>query len=345
MIEERPMTRTRSDRIEKRPVVVVTGGSAGVGRAAVRGFAQRGYDVAILARDTEALWTAAREVEQAGGRPLAVPTDVAEAEEVERAAERVERELGAIDVWVNVAMASVFAPFWEVSPAEYERATRVTYLSFVWGSAAAVRRMRRRGSGVIVQVGSALAYRGIPAQAAYCGAKHAIVGMSESLRTELLADCPGVRVTMCHLPAMNTPQFGWVLNKLSHRPQPVPPIYQPEVAARTIVWAAEHPRRAYWVGLSTVGTIVGNRLAPGLLDRYLARTGFRSQQTDQQPLPRGHTNLFEPLPGDPGSHGTFDDHSFAHSPQAWLSRHRRVVLGGLVGAAAVGMGATSAARS
>jgi NAD(P)-dependent dehydrogenase (short-subunit alcohol dehydrogenase family) len=339
------MTRARSDRGGERPVVVVTGGSAGVGRATVRGFGRRGYDVAVLARDTEGLWSAARDVEQAGGRALAVPTDVADAEAVESAADRVERELGDIDVWVNVAMASVFAPFWEVSPAEFERATRVTYLSFVWGSSAAVRRMRQRGSGVIVQVGSALAYRGIPAQAAYCGAKHAIVGMTESLRTELLSDSPGIRVTMCHLPAMNTPQFGWVLNKLSHRPQPVPPIYQPEVAARTIVWAAEHPRRAYWVGLSTVGTIVGNRVAPGLLDRYLARTGFGSQQTDQQPLPRDHTNLFEPIPGDQGSHGTFDDRSLAHSPQAWLSRHRRGVLGGLVGAAALGVGTTAMARA
>jgi NAD(P)-dependent dehydrogenase (short-subunit alcohol dehydrogenase family) len=338
------MNQEQADRRCERPVVVVTGGSAGVGRATVREFAHRGYDVAVLARETEGLWAAARDVEQAGAQALAVPTDVADPEEVERAADRIERELGDIDVWVNVAMASVFAPFWEVSPAEYERATRVTYLGFVWGSAAAVRRMRQRGSGVIVQVGSALAYRGIPAQAAYCGAKHAMVGMTESLRTELMADCPGVRVTMCHLPAMNTPQFGWVLNKLSHRPQPVPPIYQPEVAARTIVWAAEHPRRAYWVGLSTVGTILGNRIAPGLLDRYLAHAGFRSQQTDQQPLPRDHTNLFEPLAGDQGSRGTFDDRSFGHSPQAWLSRHRRGVLGGLVGAAAVGAGARSAGR-
>src|SRR4051794_36942101 len=276
----------RSRSPERRPVVVITGGSAGVGRAAVREFARHGYDVAILARANEGLEVAAKEVEQAGGRALAVPTDVAEAAAVEHAAQQVERELGPIDVWVNVAMASVFAPFWEVTPEEFERATRVTYLGFVWGSAAAVRRMRRRGHGVLVQVGSALAYRGIPAQAAYCGAKHAIVGMTESLRAELLADSPSVKVTMVHLPAMNTPQFGWVLNKLSHHPQPVPPIYQPEVAARTIVWAAEHPRRAYWVGASTAGTILGNRLIPGLLDHYLARTGFGSQQTDQQPLPR-----------------------------------------------------------
>src|SRR3954452_23203241 len=331
-------------RRDSRPVVVVTGGSAGVGRAAVREFAKHGYDVAILARDTDGLWSAADDVGQAGGRAVAVPTDVAEADEVERAADRVERELGPIDVWVNVAMASVFAPFWEVCPEEYERATRVTYLSFVWGSATAVRRMRRRGSGVIVQVGSALAYRGIPAQAAYCGAKHAVVGMTESLRTELLADYPGLKVTMCHLPAMNTPQFGWVLNKLPRHPQPVPPIYQPEVAARSIVWAAAHPRRAYWVGLSTVGTILGNRLVPGLLDRYLARTGFSSQQTDREPLPREHNNLFEALPGDAGSHGTFDEQAYAHSPQPFLSRHRRAVLGGLIGTAAAGAGLVAAAR-
>jgi hypothetical protein len=200
--------------------------------------------------------------------------------------------------------------------------------------------MRTRGRGTIVQVGSALAYRGIPAQAAYCGAKHAIVGMTESLRAELLADCPGVRVSMVHLPAMNTPQFGWVLNKLPHHPQPVPPIYQPEVAARTIVRAAEHPRRAYWVGASTAGTIVGNRLIPGLLDHYLAKTGFSSQQTSQPPLPREHTNLDTALPGDAGPHGEFGDRAHRHSPQAFLSRHRRAalsglgVLGGLVGAVA-----------
>jgi NAD(P)-dependent dehydrogenase (short-subunit alcohol dehydrogenase family) len=328
-------------------VVVVTGGSAGVGRAAVREFAQQGYDVAILARANEGLEVAAKEVEQAGGRALPVPTDVADAAQVEQAAGTVERELGPIDVWVNVAMSSVFAPFWEVTPEEFERATRVTYLGFVWGTSSALRRMRRRGRGVIVQVGSALAYRGIPAQAAYCGAKHAIVGMTESLRAELLADSPQVKVTMVHLPAMNTPQFGWVLNKLSHHPQPVPPIYQPEVAARTIVWAAEHPRRAYWVGASTVGTILGNRLIPGLLDHYLARTGFSSQQTDQDPLPRDHNNLFEALPGDAGPHGEFDDQAHAHSAQAWLSRHRRGVLGGLIGAAAVaaGTGVAAATRS
>lgn len=327
-------------------VAVVTGGSAGVGRAVVRELAKRGYDVAVLARETEGLQAAAREVKEAGRQALAVPTDVAEADQVESAAERVESELGPIDVWVNVAMSSVFAPFWEVTPEEFERATRVTYLGFVWGTSSAVRRMRRRGRGVIVQVGSALAYRGIPAQSAYCGAKHAIVGMTESLRTELLAEHSNVKVTMCHLPAMNTPQFGWVLNKLSHQPQPVPPIYQPEVAARTVAWAAEHPRRAYWVGLSTVGTIVGNRIVPGLLDRYLARTGFSSQQTDRQPLPRDHTNLFDALPGDAGPHGSFDSESYAHSPQAFLSRHRRGVLAGVIGTvAAAGAGAVAAARS
>lgn len=333
--------RVRS-RSSSAPVAVVTGGSAGVGRAVVRELTRQGYDVAVLARDNEGLRAAAREVVDAGRRGLAVPTDVAFAAEVEAAADRVERELGEIEVWINVAMASVFAPFWEVTPEEFERATQVTYLGFVWGTSSAVRRMRARNRGVIVQVGSALAYRGIPAQAAYCGAKHAIVGMTESLRAELLAEHSDVRVTMCHLPAMNTPQFEWVVNKLSHHPQPVPPIYQPEVAARTIVWAAEHPRRAYWVGLSTVGTIIGNRLIPGLLDHYLGRTGFSSQQADRSPLPRDHNNLFDALPGDAGSRGTFDDASYGHSPQAFLSRHRRGFLAGLLGTAVAG-GATAVA--
>ena len=260
-------------------VVVVTGGSAGVGRAAVREFARHGDRVAVLARGEKGLEGAVAEATALGGAAIGIPTDVCDQEQVEEAADRVERALGPIDVWVNNAMTSVFAPFWEIAPDEFRRATEVTYLGVVWGSRAALTRMLPRDCGVLVQVGSALAYRGIPLQSAYCGAKHAVVGFTESLRSELLHEKSRVKVTMVHLPAMNTPQFDWVRSRLPEHPQPVPPIYQPEVAARTIVHAAAHPRRAYWVGLPTALTILGNRVVPDLLDRYLARRGFDSQQT------------------------------------------------------------------
>ena len=329
-------------------VVVVTGGSAGVGRAVVREFAKQGDRIAVLARGEEGLQSAVAEASALGTTALAIPTDVSDARQVESAADRVERELGPIDVWVNDAMASVFAPFWEVEPDEFRRATEVTYLGVVWGSRAALTRMLPRDSGVLVQVGSALAYRGIPLQSAYCGAKHAVVGFTESLRTELLHEKSRVKVTMVHLPAMNTPQFDWVVSRLPKHPQPVPPIYQPEVAARTIVHAASHPRRAYWVGLSTALTILGNRAAPGLLDRYLARTGFASQQTDKV----GRTlspNLWRPSGGEEGAHGEFDARAHARSPQSWLSRHRGTLLtaaagGTAIGGAAVGAAARAASR-
>jgi NAD(P)-dependent dehydrogenase (short-subunit alcohol dehydrogenase family) len=322
--------------------VVLTGASAGVGRATAREFARRGARIALVARNEDALEAAAEEVRRAGGTPLIVPTDVAQADQVEAAAERAERELGPIDVWVNDAMASVFARVWDIEPAEFERVTQVTYLGAVYGTMAALKRMRPRNHGAIVQVGSALAYRGIPLQSAYCGSKHGIKGFTESLRTELMADKSGVHVTMVHLPGLNTTQFGFVRTKLPRTPRPVAPVYQPEIAARAIVHAAAHPRRrAYWVGGSTVMTIIGNRLAPWFADWYLARTAIKGQQTDQPADEhRKDTDyLFEPIPGDHGSHGSFDDEAKARSPQAMLSRHRGAVAAGAAGLAA---GATAA---
>ncbi|MYW05252.1 SDR family oxidoreductase, partial [Streptomyces sp. SID3343] len=238
---------------------------------------------------------AARDVEAAGGRALAIPTDTADHARVEAAADRVEEEFGPIDVWVNVAFASVFAPFAQITPQEYERATAVTYLGFVNGTRAALSRMRARDAGTVVQVGSALGERSIPLQSAYCGAKHAINGFTSSVRTELLHDKSKVRITVAQMPAVNTPQFSWVRSRLSRTPQPVPPIYQPEIAARAVLFAADHPaRKEYWVGASTVATLLANRVAPALLDRYLARTGYASQQTDRPTPADPADNLWEP---------------------------------------------------
>ncbi|ASW57716.1 SDR family oxidoreductase [Plantactinospora sp. KBS50] len=316
-----------------RPIVVVTGASGGIGRATARRFAGAGADVALIARGEDGLAAAADEVRGAGRRALPLAVDVADDAAVEAAAAAVEERLGPIDVWVNVAFASVFAPFLEITPAEFQRATEVTYLGYVNGTRAALRRMRPRDRGTIVQVGSALAYRGIPLQSVYCGAKHAIQGFHESLRCELLHDRSRVRVTMVQMPAVNTPQFDWVLSRLSRHPRPVPPIYQPEVAARAIQHAAAHPgRREYWVGASTAGTLIANAVAPGLLDRYLARTGFGSQQTDQV-RHRVRENLWRPAdaaPGtDQGAHGSFDATSTDRSAQLWASQHH-----GLLGASA-----------
>jgi NAD(P)-dependent dehydrogenase (short-subunit alcohol dehydrogenase family) len=331
-----------------RPVVVVTGASAGVGRAVARMYGERGAAVALLARGAKGLAGAAADVRAAGGEALELPTDVADHEQVYAAADRVEAELGPIDIWVNCAFSGVFAPVWETSAEEYKRTTEVSYLGFVYGTKAALDRMKPRGHGAIVQVGSALAYRGIPLQSAYCAAKHAIQGFTESVRAELLHDKSDVHITMVQLPAVNTPQFDWVLSKLPHRAQPVPPIYQPEVAARAIVYAGDHPqRREYWVGASTVGTLIGDKFGGGILDRYLGWTGFSSQQTPQPQPADAPANLWEPADGpdgrDFGTHGRFDDRAVSHSPQLWASRHHGL-LGAAAGiAAAAGVAVGSAA--
>ncbi|RTL69610.1 MAG: SDR family NAD(P)-dependent oxidoreductase [Pseudonocardiaceae bacterium] len=318
--------------------VVVTGASGGVGRAAARAFGARGLAVALLARGEAGLAAAAADVEAAGGTALPVAVDMADQDAVERAADAIESALPPIDVWVNNAFSSVFAPFSEVEPEEFRRATEVTYLGYVNGTRTALRRMRPRDRGTIVQVGSALAYRGIPLQSAYCGAKHAIVGFTESLRCELMHDRSDVRVTMVQMPALNTPQFSWLRSRLPRHAQPVPPIYQPEVAARAVVHAALHPRRReYWVGGSTVATVLGNRVAPGLLDRYLARTGYDSQQTGSR-ADGGRGNLWAPADrrDDRGAHGEFDRRAHRHSVELWASLHRSAVVAGLSAAGAVG---------
>jgi NAD(P)-dependent dehydrogenase (short-subunit alcohol dehydrogenase family) len=322
-------------------VVVIVGGSAGVGRATARRFAADGADVALLARGRAGLEAAAREVEAAGRRALAIPTDVVDPEAVEAAAARVEEELGPLDVWVNNAMATVYAPITETSPDEFRRATEVTYLGSVWGTMAALRRMVPRDRGTIVQVGSALAYRGIPLQAAYCGAKHALQGFLESLRAELVHDGSGVHVTMVQLPALNTPQFTWARTKLPRKPQPVPPIFQPEVAAEAIVWAARHRRREVYVGWPTVRTVLGNRVAAGLGDVFLGKTGYESQMRDEPVEPDRRDNLFEPVDGDHGAHGAFDDRAKERSLQLALTRNREwLALGAGAGIVAAALALT-----
>jgi NAD(P)-dependent dehydrogenase (short-subunit alcohol dehydrogenase family) len=298
--------------------VVVTGASAGIGRAAAELFGRRGARVALIARGEDGLRGAADSVDYLGGTALALPADVADFEAVDRAAERAESELGPIDVWVNVAFTSVFAPFTKITPAEFRRVTEVAYLGYVHGTMAALRRMVPRDRGTIVQVGSALGYRSIPLQSAYCGAKHAVNGFTESVRTELMHDRSNVRITVVQMPAVNTPQFSWVLSRLPRNPQPVPPIYQPEVAAEGVVFAADHPnRKEYWVGGSTVATILAQKLAAPLLDRYLAKTGYDSQQTPERADPGRQGNLWQPVDEPPGSdhgaHGSFDDRSRDHS--------------------------------
>lgn len=318
--------------------VVITGASAGIGRATARLFGAHGDKVGLLARGSAGLEGTAKDVQNAGGQALAIPTDVADHGAVEAAADEIERTFGPIDVWINVAFTSVFAPFHEITAEEFRRVTEVSYLGFVHGTMAALRRMRERDAGTIVQVGSALGARSIPLQSAYCGAKHAINGFTESVRTELMHDHSNIHITVVQMPAVNTPQFGWVLSRLPRHPQPVPPIYQPEIPGRAVVFAAEHPqRKQYWVGASTAATILGQRLMPALLDRYLAKTGYSSQQTDQPVSPGRPFNLWEPRDddagGDHGAHGIFDDRAIGSAPQPWLSQHRRALTG--VGAAAV----------
>jgi NAD(P)-dependent dehydrogenase (short-subunit alcohol dehydrogenase family) len=319
--------------MEARPlVVVITGASAGVGRATARAFANRGASIGLLARGRDGLEGARRDVEARGGRALVLPTDVAEADAVEVAAEAVEGAFGPIDVWVNNAMVSVFSPVKEMRPEEYRRVTEVTYLGYVHGTLSALRRMLPRDRGAIIQVGSALAYRGIPLQSAYCAAKHAIQGFCDSLHSELIHDGSKVRLMMVQMPAMNTPQFGWVKSRLPRKGQPVPPIYQPEVAAEAIHWAAthDHGRREIYVGWPTVEAIVGNKIAPGWLDRYLARTCYDAQMTDEPEDRNRPDNLWYPVPGDHGAHGSFSHRSRAWSWQLWADLHRDwIALAGL----------------
>ena len=323
---------TASD--SKAPVVVITGGSAGVGRALSRLYARRGAAVAVLARGADGLAATAREIESLGGRPLTIETDVADADAVEAATERIEQELGPIDTWINNAMVSVFSSVREMTAEDYRRVTDVTYLGYVHGALSALRRMLPRDRGTIVFVGSALAYRGIPLQSAYCAAKHAVQGFHDSLRTELEHDRSSVRVTMVQLPAVNTPQFGWVKSRLPHRAQPVPPIFQPELIAEGIAWAADNPEvsRELNIGFPSVKAIWGNKLAPSVADRVLARNGYASQQTDEPEDPARLDNLWHPVPGDHGAHGAFDDRANDSSAQLWANTHRGAVA---LGAAAV----------
>ncbi|GAB3926642.1 hypothetical protein GCM10011575_08090 [Microlunatus endophyticus] len=329
-------------------VVVVTGASGGIGRSCARAFAERGAAIALIARGEKGLQAAAEDVRLRGGTPLVVPTDVADAEAVEAAVEQIERELGPIDIWVNAAFSSVFSPVWKLAADEFRRTTEVSYLGFVHCTLSVLKPMMARNRGTIVQVGSALAYRAIPLQSAYCGAKHGIRAFTESLRVELLHEKSDVHVTMVHMPGVNTPQFRWLLSRMPRQAQPVPPIYQPEVAAAAILYAADHPRqREYWVGASTVLTILGNKVAPGLLDRYLARTGFKSQQTSERRPADAPVNLWEPADGpdgkDFGAHGAFDDRAKSRAPQLWLA-HNKYKLAG-VGAAVVAATAAVVGRA
>ena len=329
----------------RRRIVVITGASAGVGRAAARAFADRGCDLGLIARGVDGLEAARREVEGRGGRALVLPCDVADADGVEAATERVERELGPIDVWVNNAMLSVFSPIKEMKAEEYRRVTEVTYLGYVYGSLAALRRMLPRDRGKIIQVGSALAYRGIPLQSAYCGAKHAIQGFTDSLRAELIHDKSKVSVTSVHMPALNTPQFDWVKSRLPQEGQPVPPIYQPETAAEAIVWASEHDRRELFFGTPTYKAILGNKLVPGLGDWYLGKTGYESQMRDEPSDPNRPHNLWQPLPGDWGAHGSFDDRAKPRRWQLGLATHRNAILAGLALAGLFAAGAALGSRA
>ena len=306
-------------------IVVITGAGAGVGRATVNEFARNGCDVALLSRDPGRLEDAAAEARSFGVRALPIPTDVADSDAVEAAATRIEEELGPIDVWVNVAMATVFAPVSKLTPKEFERGTAVTYLGQVHGTMAALKRMTPRNRGSIVCVGSALAYRSVPLQSIYCGGKFAIRGFIDSLRSEVLHDNLNIQISMVDLPAVNTPQFNWAMNKMGKMAQPVPPIFQPEIPARAIYFAAFHPRRQTWIGWPTVKAILANRVAPGLIDRYLARYGYSSQMSDEPVPPDAPNNLFEPVPGPYGAHGRFDSRARDWSWEVFTSRHRNAM--------------------
>ncbi len=305
-------------------VVVITGASAGLGRAIAREFARHGALIGLIARDPVRLAATAREVENLGGKALWLIADVANYLEVEHAANEVERRLGPIDIWINNAMATVFGPFEELTHDEYRRVTEVTYFGQVWGTMAALKRMKARDRGHVVQVGSALAYRSIPLQSAYCGAKHAIKGFTDSVRCELIHNRSNVRITMVQMPAMNTPQFDWCRVHLRHHPQPVPPIYNPEIGARAVYWAAHHQRREFNVGTSTVGAILGQKLVPGLLDLYLGRTGYSSQQTSELISAERPDNLFKPAPGHYAAHGSFEKRATDRSAELYVGKHRAI---------------------
>jgi NAD(P)-dependent dehydrogenase (short-subunit alcohol dehydrogenase family) len=321
-------------------VVVITGASSGVGRACVRAFAREGARIALIARNRDALSAACQEVRQSGGEALMLPLDVADASVVDEAAAFVAQHFGGIDIWVNCAMVTVFAPIADMTADEYRRVTEVTYLGYVYGTMAALRQMRPRNSGTIVQIGSALTFRSIPLQSAYCAAKAAIRGFTDSLRTELLHDRSEIKVSMLHLPAVNTPQFVVQRNKLTRQAQPVPPIYTPEMIADAVVWAAVHTPRDMVIGGSTLQAVLGQKLAPGLLDWYLAKFGYESQQTDKPNDPRRPSNLFEPVPGDHGASGPYGHRATSRSGQLWLRMHPRVLALGasLVAGAAFAAG-------
>lgn len=316
-------------------VVVITGSSAGVGRATAQAFAKRSARIALLARGREGLEGARQEIERLGGRAIVVPCDVADPQQVEAAADTVERELGPIDIWVNNAMATIFAPFKDISAQDFRRATEVTYLGQVYGTMAAMRKMMPRNRGTIVQVGSALAWRSIPLQSPYCGAKHAVVGFTDSLRSELLHDGSHIKLTIVHLPGLNTPQFLWGKNKIGRQPQPVPPIFDPDVAAEAIYWAAHSDRRDVEVAWSTKKAMWGGWFAPGFVDRYLASKGYSGQETGKPLDPHQPNNLYEPVPGDFGVRGPFTDRSSKHSFEFWFSKNRNWIAIGLGALAAV----------
>ena len=325
-------------KLNKPEVVVITGASAGVGRATAQAFARRGACVALIARGIKGLEGARKDVEHLGGKAIVLPADVSDPEQVEAAAAKTETELGSIDTWINNAMASVFSPLKKMTAAEFRRVTEVTYLGTVYGTMAALKRMLPRDRGTIVQVGSALAYRSIPLQSAYCGAKHALRGFTNSLRSELIHDRSRIHLTMVHLPAVNTPQFSWVKSRLPHKAQPIPPIYQPEVPAEAIYWAAHHHRRELFVAVPTVKAIEANKIFPGLLDRYLADSAYAGQQTNEPREPDAPNNLWEPLDGengyDHGAHGSFDARSRSACPEVWVAENREwlgVLAAGLAG--------------
>ncbi len=306
-------------------IAVITGAGAGVGRAVADMYASKGYDVALIARSRERLEVAAEAARGHGVRALVLPTDMADADAVEQAADTVERELGPIDLWVNDAMATIFAPVHEIKPEEFRRATEVTYLGTVYGTMAALKRMRVRDAGTIINIGSALAYRAIPLQSAYCGAKYAIRGFTDSLRCELLHEGSAIYLTMVHLPAVNTPQFDWARNRMGRQPQPVPPAFQPEVIARAVWFATTHRRREVWVGWPTVKAILANKIAPGLIDHYLGLKGYQAQLTDTQVPKEFEGNLFQPGEGHATAHGRFDQIAKSHSWEMWTDRHGQAI--------------------